>query len=151
MPSSEQINMDDAAAAKFIAALADEKTQLQAGQAISAALNSAELKQNAYEDVKELAKTIREIRAGMMKVSGDFIGFDSANFVDINGQPIKLGPKWAPHIKVCVASCIKSLTIADRSHAQLFDETLQYSLEQATQSVVMMQSPLSFPGTLGRR
>jgi len=103
------------------AALTSDSDKEAAGKAFSEALQDEGVKKQAYEDVKKLAETIRGIREGFIKVRGDLVGFDAAEFKDKNGQVIKLGPKWQPHI-------------------QMFDDTLQFSLEQATESVVMMKS-----------
>ncbi|KZT05995.1 uncharacterized protein LAESUDRAFT_209398 [Laetiporus sulphureus 93-53] len=117
--STDQIEKE--AKKDVAAAFPDEASKEKAGQDLSKTLNDPEVKKRAYEDVKSLAKTIREIRAGFVKVAGDFVGFDAAEFKDKNGTVIQLGKKWRPYI-------------------QRFDDTLQYSLQQATEAVVMMKS-----------
>jgi len=102
-------------------ALPDEASKNAAGDKLSDSLqNDPVVKKKAYEDVKHLATTIRDIRVGFIKVASDLVGFDAAEFKDTKGQVIKLGPSWKPYIKQ-------------------FDDTLQFSLEQATNAVVMMK------------
>lgn len=96
----EQIKED--ATKDVQAALLDGESNEKARNAVIEALKDPEAQKKAYEDVKALATTIRDIRAGFIEVAGDLIGFDSVEFKDVNGNIIKLGSQWAPHIKVCV-------------------------------------------------
>lgn len=81
-------------------AFPSDNDKLNAGNKLIEALNNPEVKKKAYDDVKTLATTIRNIRKGFIDVAGTLVGFDGAAFKDKNGVVIKLGPKWSPYIKV---------------------------------------------------
>lgn len=82
-------------------ALPTEQAKTEAGDKLQNALNNdPEIKKKAYEDVKVLAETIRNIRAGFIIVSGTLVGFDAAKYKDKDGNLIQLGPTWSPYIKV---------------------------------------------------
>lgn len=87
-------------------ALPDEASKTALGERYCDSLrNDLEVKKDAYEDIKKLTETIRNIRAGFVKVSGDLIGFDAAEMRDANGQVVKLGPQWQPYIQACLCFC----------------------------------------------
>ncbi|KAJ7017989.1 hypothetical protein C8F04DRAFT_1330313 [Mycena alexandri] len=106
------------------AALPDDHSKAKAGDDLVKNLNSPEVKKQAYESVKTLAQTIRNIRGGFISVADALVAFDAKNFRDKDNNVLSLSKEWSPLIKE-------------------FDVTLQFSLEQATDAVVLMKS-LSF-------
>ncbi|KAF7366113.1 hypothetical protein MVEN_00488100 [Mycena venus] len=102
-------------------ALPDDQSKAKAADDLVNKLNSPEVKKQAYETVKSLAQTIRNIRTGFISVADALVTFDSKNFKDQDGNVLSLGKEWTPLIKE-------------------FDTTLQFSLEQATDAVVMMKT-----------
>ncbi|KAJ7037044.1 hypothetical protein C8F04DRAFT_1093418 [Mycena alexandri] len=103
------------------AALPNDQSKTKAGDDLVKKLNSPEVKKQAYESVKTLAQTIRNIRGGFISVADALVAFDAKNFKDKDNNVLSLGKEWSPLIKE-------------------FDVTLQFSLEQATDAVVLMKT-----------
>lgn len=82
------------------AALRTEAKQENAADAFTTSLNSEVVKKRAYDDVKELAKTIREIRTRFSTINLSLLGFDNEKFKDENGKVLQLGGEWKKRIDV---------------------------------------------------
>ncbi|KAJ7729162.1 hypothetical protein B0H16DRAFT_1893935 [Mycena metata] len=102
-------------------ALPDDQSKAKAADDLINKLNNPEVKKQAHESVKSLAKTIRDIRKGFISVADALVTFDSQNFTDQDGNVLSLGKEWKPLIVE-------------------FDTTLQFSLVQATDAVVMLKT-----------
>jgi hypothetical protein len=77
-------------------------------ETVKDAMNSEEVKTAANKNVRELAKTIREIRKLFGGVSGDLNSFDKDNFKDTKGNHLKLREKWQANVDVS-QSCARSV------------------------------------------
>jgi hypothetical protein len=122
-------------------ALPNDEAKTKAGDDLIAKLSTEGVKKQAYESVKTLAHTIRDIRKGFLSVADALIIFDAKNFEDKDDNVLSLGKEWSPLIEVCKL-CLFDVALLMRRHSvsQEFDTTLQFSLEQATAAVVMMKS-----------
>ncbi|KAJ7724626.1 hypothetical protein B0H16DRAFT_1785603 [Mycena metata] len=101
--------------------LPDDQSNAKAADDLINKLNNPEVKKQAHESVKSLAKTIRDIRKGFISVADALVTFDYQNFTDQDGNVLSLGKEWKPLIVE-------------------FDTTLQFSLVQATDAVVMLKT-----------
>lgn len=108
-------------------------------QVVSNALDNPEVKKRAYEDVKDLAENIRQIRTLFKQVDDDLTKFDGENFNDKDGKAIQLQTSWTPNIEV------RTLL---RAHHQLltrfvwqrFETDLQATYEIAAESSNFLES-----------
>ncbi|KAF7333778.1 hypothetical protein MVEN_02334600 [Mycena venus] len=102
-------------------AMPDNQSKMKAGDALVKNLNNTEFKKQAYDSARFLARTIYNIRTGFMVVAGTLVSFDAKNFKDKDGNVLSLGREWSLLFKE-------------------FNTTLQFSLDQVTDAVVMMKS-----------
>jgi hypothetical protein len=84
-------------------ALPDDQSKAKAADDLVNKLNSPEVKKQAYQTVKSLAQTIRNIRTGFISVADALVTFDSKNFEDQFGNVLSLGGGWTTLIEVCMA------------------------------------------------
>lgn len=63
-------------------------------------LQKPEIEDKAIKDIRNLTKTIKEIKAGFERIAGSFVEFDGANFKDKDDNVLKLGPSWEDFYKV---------------------------------------------------
>jgi hypothetical protein len=82
------------------AALSTDTKKEAAAIAFSASLNSEEVKKRAYEDVKELAQTVRGIRAMFGNIDVTLVSFDNKKFKDKDGKELQLSPEWRERMNV---------------------------------------------------
>lgn len=68
------------------------------------ALQKPEVKEQAIKDIRNLTKTIKEIRAGFEHIAGTFVGFDSAKFLDKENNVLQLGGTWHGYFEVSARS-----------------------------------------------
>lgn len=82
------------AQARVSALKRDDAANTRVGINFSASLDSPEVKKKAYEDVKEIASRVIDIRGSFTMVSGILTLWDFWGMKDAQGQAVILGPKW---------------------------------------------------------
>jgi len=82
-----------------------EETQDNLSEAMADAPGHAEVKKRAYDDVKALVQTIRQIRDLFHSVNVDLLHFDQENFTDADGNSIQLQARWSPQMEVRTPTC----------------------------------------------
>ncbi|KZT00976.1 uncharacterized protein LAESUDRAFT_717778 [Laetiporus sulphureus 93-53] len=95
-------------------ALPDDDSKQEAANVIDKALSQ----EDDFKDIKRLADTIRDIRAGFMEVAGDLA---RRNVIRSDQKLSQLSDEWQKYI-------------------QRFDEIVQNSLTQATDAVVILKN-----------
>ena len=66
----------------------------KAANTLSNSLGNEQVKKKAYDDVKELSKTIQGIRTMFSSINITLVDFDGKKFKDKDGKDLLLGPQW---------------------------------------------------------
>lgn len=75
-------------------------------EAVERALSSPEFAAQVTTDIRNLAQTVKDIRAGFRAVADDLVGFDNEEYKDKDGEVLRLRPRWVGYQEV---SCIFDL------------------------------------------
>ncbi|KAL1943855.1 hypothetical protein VTO73DRAFT_3673 [Trametes versicolor] len=98
------------------------------------ALQKPEVKEQAIKDIRNLTKTIKEIRAGFEHIAGTFVGFDSAKFLDKENNVLQLGGTWHGYFErfnVIVEESFKNATAA-AAFMKMYSNALLTDVDQAS-------------------
>ena len=69
-------------------------------EAVERALSSPEFAAQVTTDIRNLAQTVKDIRAGFRAVADDLVGFDNEEYKDKDGEVLRLRPRWLGYQEV---------------------------------------------------
>ncbi|KAI9067943.1 hypothetical protein FKP32DRAFT_1600844 [Trametes sanguinea] len=74
--------------------LKDDEEAAAVSEQLAAALQSKMVDEEVMNSIRNLSKDVKEINTMFTKIGQGFVEFDSANFLDLQGNVLKLGDKW---------------------------------------------------------
>jgi len=86
--------------AEILAKNSTEEAQDDHNKSVADAVSNPEVRTRAYEDVKALAQTVRDIRDLFQGINLTLLHFDKEKFKDVEGNDIQLQAQWSPKIEV---------------------------------------------------
>ena len=66
------------------------------------ALRKPEVQEQTIKDIRELTKTVKEIKEAFRKIGEGFVEFDGAKFLDNDNNLLQLGGQWREYQTVSV-------------------------------------------------
>ena len=76
-----------------------------AEEVVERVLSSPEFTAQVTTDIRNLAQTVKDIRAGFRAVADDLVRFDNDEYKDKDGEVLRLRPQWLGYQAVSGSGC----------------------------------------------